>query len=192
MADKPKATSSLAEKELDKVEAQFKDFDQQVKNLTQDAMNTAPLKEFEQQTKIAQKDLAKMDFPIMKPHKTIGSREKFNEAWRDSYNFYNERVDITAENKEIVGEMLDFWTKPYPGMPAEEWKIPVNVPVNVPRYVAERIDNCRYHELHMEQSSQTGSDGMGSYYGSMAVKKTVQRLEAKPVVKKTSLYMSSF
>lgn len=192
MADKPKATSSLAEKELDKVESHFKEFDAQVKSLTQDAMNRAPVAETAPQVQRAQVDLAKTEFLYIKPHKTIGSKEPFNEKWRESYNFYKERVDIEAENLEVVGEVLDFWTKPYPGMPAEEWKVPVNTPVNVPRYVAERIDNCIYHELHMEQSTKTSTAGEGTYYGGLAVKKTKHRLQAKPVMKKTSLFMSSF
>lgn len=192
MAEKPKATSSQAEKELDRVEQQFKDFDANVKTLTQDAMNHSPVLETEPQVKRAQVDLAKMDYLVIKPHKTIGSKEPFNEKWRESYNFYKERVNIEAENLEVIGEVLDFWTKPYPGMPAEEWKVPVNTPVNVPRYVAERIDNCIYHELHMEQSTQTASGSEGTYFGGLAVKKTKHRLQAKPVMKKTSLFMSTF
>ena len=42
MAEKPKAHTSLAEKELDKAEKQFDAFDQNIKELTHDRMNMAP------------------------------------------------------------------------------------------------------------------------------------------------------
>jgi len=34
------------------------------------------------------------------------------------------------------------WTKPFPGMPAEEWAIPTNKPINGPRYVPSRLKNA--------------------------------------------------
>jgi len=38
--------------------------------------------------------------------------------------------------------------KPFPGMPAEEWAIPTNKPINGPRYVAEQIK-----KMHLPSAS---------------------------------------
>ncbi len=188
---RPKAQSSLAEQEMDKAEAQFKEFDDQVKAMTLDRMNEAPKQDIEPQTKISQQDLDKKKDIYLKPIKTIGCREKFNEKWREQYNFAKEYVHFMAENHEIIGEEIDLWTRPFPGMPAEEWKVPVNTPVWGPRYLAEQIKNCTYHRLTMKQNVGVGSDGMGQYYGAMAVDTTIQRLDALPVSKKKSVFMGS-
>ena len=126
MSEKLKSTSTLAQKELDKAETQFQDFDKQVKEMTLDRMNEAPKLEVEPQTKMAQKDIQNSKDVYLKPHKTIGSKEKFNEKFREDYNFSTQVVQFIAENKEIIGEEIDIWTKPFPGMPAEEWKVPCN------------------------------------------------------------------
>ena len=189
---KPKVSNSLAEKELDRVEKQFKEFDDHVKSLTQDRMNEAPLKEKAAQTEIAAVDRAKMKELYLKPFKSIGCREKFNERYREDYNHDKEYVNFEAENHEIIGEELDFWTKPYAGMPAEEWKVPVNTPVWAPRYVAEQIKRCKYHRLVMKQNVVPNSnDGRGELYGTMAADSTVQRLDARPASSKRSVFMGA-
>lgn len=191
MTKKPEASTSLAQQELDKAEKQFQAFDDNVKSLTQDFMNKAPLKEQEPQTKIAQSDLERSKDIYLKPNKTISCREKFNERFRDDYNFSKEYVHFTAENKEIIGETIELWTRPYPGLPAEFWKVPVNTPVWGPRYLAERIKGCTYHRLTMQQHVNAGSDGMGQYYGAMAVDNTIQRLDAIPVSSRKSVFMGA-
>lgn len=190
MADKPKPTSSLAEKELDKVEKQFEAFDNQVQQMTLDRMNTAPQQDVEQQTLMSQEDIEKSKRIYLKPFKSIGSKEKFNENYRKDYNFSMEQVQFIAENKEIIGETCEFWTKPFAGMPAEFWKVPTNKPVWGPRHVAERLTGCKYHRLKMENTT-TGADGMGAYYGSMAVDSTIQRLDAIPVSERKSIFMGA-
>ncbi len=183
--------NSLGDKELNKAEEKFKEFDENIQEMTLDRMNAAPKLEQEPQTKIAQKDLDKCKDIYLKPIRTVGSRESFNEKYREDYNFKKEYVYFTAENKEIIGDALDFWTKPFAGMPAEEWKVPVNTPLWAPRYVAEQIKGCKYHILKMSQTQSTGADGMGQYYGSMAVQNTVQRLDAIPMEKRRSVFMGS-
>lgn len=186
---KPKVSNS-AQQELDKAEAQFDKFDQEVKSMTLDRMNMAPKQEIEPQTKIAQSDLDKMKDIYIKPSRAIMSREKFNEKFRDDYDFAKQYVHITAENIEIKGDTLEFWTKPFPGVPAEYWQIPANKPVWAPRYAAEQLKRCNYHRLVM-QDRPSGGDGMGQYYGTMSVDTTVQRLDAHPVSKKRSVFMGS-
>lgn len=187
---RPPKVDSLGNKELDKAEAQFKEFDNQIKEMTMDRMNVAPKPDVEQQTKLSQKEIEKSKEIYLKPIRSIGCRDKFNEAYREKYNFDKEYVNFIAENKEIIGEELDFWTRPYAGLPAEEWKVPVNKPVWAPRYVAEQIKRKYYHRLVMQQNT-TGGDHMGQYYGSMAVDTTVARLDAHPVSARKSIFMGA-
>lgn len=192
MAEKPKSTSSLAEKELDKAEKQFQEFDNQVKEMTLDRMNETPKQKMESQTKLSQKEIENSKDIYLKPNRTIGSREKFNEKYREDYDFAKEYVRFIAENKEIIGETIELWTKPFAGMPAEEWKVPCNKPIWGPRYVAERLTGCKYHRFVMQQGVGTGSDNKGNqYYGSMAVDTTIQRLDAIPVSAKKSIFMGA-
>lgn len=186
---RPKATS-LAEQEMDKAEKQFDAYEQKIKDLTLDRMNEAPKREIEPQTKMSQAEIAKSKDIYLKPAKSIGSREQFNENYRDEYNFSKEYVQFTAENKEIIGETIELWTKPFAGMPAEFWQVPTNKPVWAPRYVAERIKGCSYHRMTM-QNAPVNSDGMAQYYGHMVVDSTVQRLDAIPISSRKSIFMGA-
>lgn len=190
MSEKKIKVNSEGQKELEKIEKQFDAFDQQVKDLTLDRMNMAPKQEVEPQTLLSQKQIEKSKDIYLKPKRTIGSKEKFNETYREKYNFDKEYVHFIAENKELVGESLNMWTKPYPGMPAEEWDVPVNKPVWGPRYLAEQIKRKFYHRLVM-QDRPTSSEGGMQYYGSMAVDTTIQRLDANPVSTRKSIFMGS-
>ncbi len=190
MKEKP-VLNSLGNKELDKAEAQFKEFESSVKDMTLDRMNEAPKLETEPQTKLSQFELMGKKDMYLKPKRSISSREKFNERFRGEYEFAKEYVHFTAENKEIIGETIDLWTKPFPGLPAEEWSVPVNTPVWGPRYLAEQIKGCQYHRLRMDDKVVNGSDGMGQYYGSMAVDTITNRLDAHPVSSKRSVFMGS-
>jgi hypothetical protein len=186
---KPKPSSSGSEKELEKVEKQFEEFDSQVKEMTLDRMNMAPKQDVELQTKISQKELEKNKDIYLKPKRVVSSREKFNEDYRKQYEFDKEYVYFVAENHEVIGETINMWTKPYAGMPAEEWEIPCNKPVWAPRYVAEQIKRKCYHRLVMNESSITSMDGKGQYFGQMVVDTTIQRLDARPVSTKKSIFM---
>ena len=189
MAEKPKVNSA-GEKELDKAVEQFQAFDENVKSLTLDRMNQAPKLEVEPQTKMSQGEIADSKDIYLKPHRSISSREKFNEDFRKDYNFSKEYVYFIAENHEIIGEDIDIWTKPFAGLPAEWWKVPVNKPVWGPRYLAERIKGCSYHRLKMEETV-TQASGMGQIYGQMVADTTIQRLDARPATKTKSIFMGA-
>ncbi len=191
MTGRPKGTSSLADQEMDKAEKQFQEFDNQVKEMTLDHMNKAPKKDIEPQTKLSQNEIAKSKDIYLKPDRIIGCRDKFNEDYRDEYNFAKEYVQFTAENKEIIGETIEIWTRPFAGMPAEFWKVPTNKPLWGPRYLAEQIKKCSYHRLIMQPHTITGADGMGQYYGQMAADTTIQRLDAIPVSSRKSVFMGA-
>ena len=191
MREKPTPRSSLGDKELDKAEAQFDAFEQNIKDLTLDRINEAPKAEIEPQTKLSQNELNRAKDIYLKPKVTVGCREKFNEKFRDAYTFDKEYVNFIAENKEIIGESIDLWTKPYAGVPAEEWIVPVNKPVWGPRYLAEQIRRCTYHKLIRNENRTIGADSMGTYQGEMVVDQIVPRLTAEPVIKSRSVFMGS-
>jgi hypothetical protein len=180
----------IQENEMEKLQDQFDKFDANVKELTKDRMDMTPKVETEPQTKLAQSEIEKAKQIHLKPSRSIGSREKFNEQYREQYNFDKEYVQFIAENNEIKGDMIEMWTKPYPGMPAEFWQVPVNKPIWAPRYVAEQIKRKSYHRLTMEHRT-AGGDGMGQYYGQMAVDTTIQRLDARPVSTRKSIFMGA-
>jgi hypothetical protein len=186
---KPKITDS-AQKELDKAEKQFDQFKDEINSLSLDHLNKAPKEDLEPQTKLTAKEIAKANIPYLKPKRSISSKEKFNENHRSDYNYALERVNFIAENNEIIGETINLWTKPFPGMPAEEWEIPTNKPVNGPRHLAEQIKKCTYHRLVMKDSS-IGSDHAGTYLGTMIADTTKQRLDAYPVSDRKSVFMGA-
>jgi len=191
-AKRPKASTSLAEQEINKAEAQFQAFDKEVKEMTLDRMNQAPKLETEPQTKLSQSDIAKSRDIYLKPVKTIGCgpKDKFNEKFRADYEFQKEYVQFIAENNEIIGEEIDIWTRPFGGMPAEEWKVPCNKAVWGPRYLAEQISRKVYHRLVMKDQV-TGGDHTAQYYGSMSVDTTIPRLEARPVSSRKSVFVGA-
>ncbi len=190
MAKQPNVNSA-SEKELDNVESQFESFKENIEQLTLDRMNQAPKKEVEPQTKLTGREIDKKAEIYLKPKKTIGCQDKFNESYRKEYEFQKEYVHFTAENKEIIGEKIEMWTRPFGGMPAEFWEIPVNTPLWAPRYVAEQLKRCYYHRLVMQQGANAGSDHAGQYYGSMIADTTLQRLDALPVSSKRSVFMGA-
>jgi hypothetical protein len=174
--------------ELDKAQAQFDAFDADVKAMTLDRMNQAPVAETEPQTKLSSREIAASKDVYLKPERTIGARDKFNERFKEEYEFAKQYVHFIAENKEIIGEAIEIWTRPYGGLPAEFWRVPVNKPVWGPRYLAEQIRKKVYHRLVMQPAS-TGADSMGQYYGSMAVDTTIHRLNAEPVIPRKSVFI---
>jgi hypothetical protein len=194
--NKPKV-NSFGQKELDKAQAQFDKFDAEVKSMTHDRMNAVPKADTEGH-QIAQKEIEKKNDIYLKPKRTLfavdkntGKSPSFNERFREEYNFQKEYVNFVFENKEITGETTTIWTRPFPGLPAEEWEVPTNKPIWGPRYLAEQIKRKFYHRLKMDESVTTSSDGRGQFYGAMAVDSTVQRLDAHPVSGRKSIFMGA-
>jgi len=159
-------------------------------------MNQAPRQESEA-PKMAEKDIHKNNDLYLKPKRTIfavdtktGQGQKFNENFRAEYNFQKEYVNFMFTNNELSGETTTIWTRPFGGLPAEEWEVPPNKPVWGPRYLAEQIKRCFYHRLVMRDRVTSG-DGVGQWYGSMAADTTVQRLDAHPVSSRKSVFMGA-
>lgn len=182
-------------KELERIGRQLDEFEQRTKELTLDSMNKAPVLQQEEQTKMSQREKVNADKTVLQPSRFIASSEKFNERYRSDYDFAKQRVDFIAENRECPGNVIELWTKPFPGLHAEFWIVPVNKPVNAPRYVAEQIAGCQYHVLKMDatpnHNNVVGQDALGQYTGQMVVKNTVNRLDAQPIKDKRSVFMGA-
>lgn len=176
------------QKEIEKVQEQCDTFEKNVKDLTMDRLNQAPKEDLEKQTKLSSREIENSKAVYLKPDKTISCRDKFNEKFRDKFTFDKEYVQFIAENKEIIGEAIEIWTRPYGGMPAEFWKVPTNKPVWGPRYLAEQIKRKYYHRLVMQQNVVTESSGYGQMYGVLAADTTIQRLDAYPVSSRKSVF----
>lgn len=180
-----------AQKELDKLEQDFKKFDEQVKEVSEKALSAdVPVQEVEPQTKLSQNQIRDAKDIYLKPHKTISCREKFNEKFRDDWNFSKEYVKFIAEHKEIMGDDIDLWTKPFAGVPAEEWIVPTNKPIWGPRYLAEQIQKKSYNRLVMDDSIVTSRNHMGAMTGQISVESKIKRLDAYPVSSKRSVFMN--
>ena len=166
--------------------------------MTMDRMSAAP-KEERPEPEVSQKQIAKSNDIYLKPANTIFPSpnpkthvtETFNEKFREKYNFAKEYVNFIAENVELNGETIEIWTRPYGGLPAEFWKVPVNKPVWGPRYLAEAIKARSYHRLMMGNPYATEQSGMGTIYNTITVDKTIQRLDAQPVTKRKSIFMGA-
>lgn len=197
--NKPKVSNSFSQKELDKAEKQFDKFEQEIKDCTLDRMNTAPKLETDEQTKISSREAQKAEGIWLKPEKSLGPGvnpktgevEKFNEKFRADYNFQKEYVKFIAENNEIIGETIEIWTKKFPGINMEFWKVPVNTVVWGPRYLAEQIKGSTYHRLRMDENKVSGYSAAGTMTGQLIVDNIIQRLDARPVSERKSIFMGA-
>lgn len=185
-----KKTFSNQEQELDRLDKEFKKFDDEVKSLTQDRMNeTAKKIEIEPQIKLSASEIEEAPRVVLKPTTTISGRDKFNERFRKDWEFQKQAVHFVAQHNEIIGEDIDMWTKPFAGVPAEYWNVPTNKPIWAPRYVAEQIKRSTYHRLTMKENTITSKDSYGQYNGSMVADEVIQRLDAHPVSDSKSIFM---
>lgn len=192
MSEKPKSNSA-SEKELDKAQKNFQEFDNSLKEMTMDRMNQAPRLEVEPQTRLSQNEIARSKEIYLKPKRTIsakGDKYSTDPKLESERKFDQELVRFIAEHREIIGETIDVWTKPHAGIPAEEWDVPTGKPVWGPRYLPKQIKKCSYHRFVMTDQA-TEHTGVGTMYGSMAVDNTVQRLDATPVSNKTVTFMGA-
>jgi hypothetical protein len=164
------------QKELKKVEKEFENFNKEVKEVSEKALFTPPLEEKKELDPSIPKDAI-----VLSPIKKINSQEPFNENFREDYNYKNENICFIAENIEISGEDISLWTKPFAGMSAMEWSVPVNKPVVGPRYLYEQIASKFYNRLVMDQKPIQSESGM-TYYGTMVATNTIHRLNAHEFV----------
>lgn len=182
-AEKPK----IPEKEVKKIEEQFEHVDKNLEEIADLPVAQAATVDPTEHS-LSQKELNKNEI-YLKPERSLGSSQKFNEKFREKWNFEKEYVKFIADNKEVIGEAIETWTRPRGGVPAEFWRVPVNKPVWGPRYLAEQIRRKTYHRLKMQEKTVVSSDGMGTYHGAMVVDEIVPRLTAEPVSQQRSVFM---
>jgi len=187
---KPRVADPVAQQEIDKVEKQLVNVEKEVRSMSFDKMNLAPTRDREE-PKMSQKDIDAQSGVYIKPSRSIGCKEKFNEDYRKEYEFAKEYVNFIAQNNEIIGETIEMWTKPFAGIPAEFWKLPVGKPIWAPRHVAEQIKRCRYHKLVMRDHVITENNSVGQMYGAIAAEETVRRMDAHPVSSNKSIFMNA-
>lgn len=186
------------QEEMSKIDQQLSAYEEKVKNLSLDEMNKAPREEKEAQTKLSAREIEKSAEIYLKPDRKImainnrtGEAQKFNEKFRAAYEFAKEYVCFIAENHEIIGETIEVWTRPFGGLPAEFWKVPVNKPVWGPRYLAEQLTKCTYHRIIMNQDKIVAQDGNAVYNGAIEVKETRERVSARPAKLEKSVFMGA-
>ena len=185
--------NSESQRQLDKASEHLDKFTENVTDLIEKRMNFDPSRSANAapQTNLSSNEIQKSKDIYLKPARAIGSKEKFNEKFRSSWEFDKEYVHFIAENKELIGCDIEVWTKPYPGMPAEYWVIPANKPVYGPRYLAEQLKRKFYHRLKSDEKRVTGENNYGGDMGMIVVDTTVQRLDAQPVSQRKSIFMGS-
>ncbi len=179
MTERPKVNSA-SQKELDKVEKQFEEFNDNVKDLVAARSSDAPSQDSEKQTKMSSNEIRNAKDIYLKPSKTLPDRQKFNEKFRKDWEYQQEYVNFVAEHKELIGETIEFWAHPFGGVGATYWEVPTNKPIWAPRYVAEQIQRKSYHRLVMTNTT-TQTSGVGTFYGQLASDTKIQRLDAYPV-----------
>lgn len=187
---KPELSSGMGQRELDRAEAQMNTFTENLKDLSENQFkHHAPTLNTDQQTYLSSNEIKKSIDIHIKPSKSIGCRNKFNEDYRSQYEYMKEYVHIIAEHRELRGQTIELWTKFWPGVAAEYWEVPVNKPIWVPRYVSNRIKECGYHTFAMDETRQTERNGMGTMFGAMIVTNYTQRLDVHEVTDRHSISM---
>lgn len=182
-------SNSRSQDELQKASEKIEAFEAEMKEtLSQRDFSKEP--EHEPITKMSQREMQGAKDLYLKPSRSIyGRGERFNEKFREDYEFDKQYVKFVADHREIIGETIEIWTKKYPGTAAEFWEVPSGKPVWGPRYLAEQIKKCNYRRLKMNESTNIGSDHIGSYTGQLIVDQVVARLEATPVSSGRSVFV---
>lgn len=190
MAEKPRSNSA-SEREMEKVGAQLDSFEQNIKDLTLERMNETAKTEERAAPEISQKSISNSRDVYLKPTRTMSCKDVFNEKYRRDYDHKKEYVYFTAMNNELIGSSIEMWTKPFAGVHAEYWEVPVNRPVWGPRYLAEQIKGCTYHRLSMDETKVVGNTYAGAMTGQIIADNVIQRLDASPASKSKSIFMGS-
>lgn len=177
MAGRPRLNSK-AEQELDKVEEQLDAFNDKVKELSAEPAKLEA-KEVEPQVKFSNREINK-DAKVIMPAKTIGRRDKFNEDFRSEFNEMKQRINCIVEHIEQPGALVESWTGPWGGYQCEFWQVPVNTPVNIPKYLAKRLAACNWNILSMDEGQIRESTNEGKFYGAPVYKDVRRRIDCRP------------
>lgn len=181
------SVNSEGQKELEKVSQQF----DQYKNEIETILDNRNVKGQSPEHEISQKDIEKSQEIYIKPNRVIMSKEKFNERYREQYNYAKEYVHYTVEHHECKGDSIEFWTKPFPGVAAEFWIVPSGKPVWIPRYVADKLEHgCTYRRLKTVDRPYS-QDQMGTqYFGQLVQDEINYRISGRPVSTRKNFVIS--
>ena len=174
-------------KQIEELKEKSDQFEAQIKEMQTDSFSEKPKEEY-RPPEVSQKEIAEKEVYI-KPTRWIADGQKFNPRFEKDWEFAKEYVQCICVHNECRGDIIEFWTHPFGGKGAEFWRVPSDKPVWIPRYAAEQLTRCKYHRMKMDESQMRSADGMGTYYGSMIVQTTVQRIDAVPVSNKRSIFM---
>ena len=64
---------------------------------------------------ISNKQMSSSKDVYLKPKRTISSKEKFNEDFREEYNFKKEYVYFSAYHSELIGQPIEIQDAPHDG-----------------------------------------------------------------------------
>lgn len=189
MTEKPRMKTGEAQKAVDAVDAQVSGMQAQMSAMTPDKINeTAPEAEFRPDQYLTKKALEQFDAPFIKPTKSFLMKGKPRDQEKEARKRGWEYVKCVASNNEVTGELIEFWHNKFAGDPVYFWQIPTNIPIWIPRHVAEHIATRKYHRLKMQDRplgqlhAEMGSSGTFSNpSGSFLATETIKRLDCTPV-----------
>lgn len=182
--------NSEGQRELEKVETQLIRTVEETKKIDPlSAREKLKHIEHDEQTKLSTKQLQD-NVIVLKPTKYLMAvGQKFNEDFRDDYNYAKQYVQFVYEHQEEKGSTLEMWTKPFPGVPAELWLIPANKPISAPRYVKEQIERMNYITRKYVEKAEIGSDFMGTYHGVLEAETVQDRAITRDIPKTKRVFI---
>ena len=179
---KPKLASGFAQKEVDRLDDEFKAKAEQAASLTQDDLAKAPMKQEDVEPFRPKKEILEAPVPRIVPTFSRSPNGKKKPEQDSLRRRAWEYVKVICSNAEIPGEQIEFWHKPaISGEECNYWQIPADRPVLIPRHVAEHIKSRKYHRLKMQEEITVERSGMGEFKGKMVAEHTLQRLDCTPV-----------
>lgn len=153
--------SPTMKREVDKIDAQI---DSTQANLAQINVDTKPHVVADQkvQTEASRSEILKYDAPYIKPVRSMPACSRAKPEQEKMRKAAWEYIRCIVENYEVRGESVQFWyCPPLSGEQTWEWIIPVNIPVWIPRMVAEHLSTRSYNRIVMQDSSHKMQGEMG-------------------------------
>jgi hypothetical protein len=167
------------QQELDRIDNEMGALQDQMKTLTVDESSKAALREEEPQSCLSRREIKQSNAPMIKPSKSFPARGKPIAKLEAEHKRAWEYVTVIAENKEVLGEMIEFWLSKFPQDPINYWQLPVNVAIQVPYHVAEHIaKNCQYTVYKMADRDPR-SLGHGDFAQTMVIEERRRRLDCR-------------
>ena len=125
-----------------------------INNVSQAQDYRAPEKGYDSETKISSKKSA--EATRLQPIRRIKTKPKPDSKCDEEKKHAWEYVTGVFENKVLIGEGISFWLKLYPGDDYCEWHVPANVPVSLPRHVANHLaKNLKYCTFKFKEKAPT-------------------------------------